>query len=162
MEVEIKRVASDDMLEKSLDVIRRAFLTVANEFNLTEENCPTNGAFIKIGKLREMKEKGIAMFGLSVNNEQVGFVAIEKANDEVFYIEKLAVLPKFRHNGFGRKLMDFAFGYVKNNNGKKVSIAIINENKILKDWYADYGFTETMVKEFAHLPFKVCFMEKPV
>lgn len=162
MEVEIKKITGDEMLEKSLTVIRRAFLTVADEFNLTEENCPTNGAFIGIDELREMKGKGIAMFGLSVNNEQVGFVAVEKANDEVFYIEKLAVLPEYRHNGYGRMLLDFAFEHVKNNNGKKVSIAIINENKILKDWYTSYGFTETMVKEFPHLPFKVCFMEKAV
>lgn len=162
MKVEIKSVTGDDMLEKSLAVIRRAFKTVADEFNLTEENCPTNGAFIKINKLREMKEKGIAMFALSVDNGQVGFVSVEKANEEVFYIEKLAVLPEYRHNGFGRMLMDFAFKYVKDNKGKKVSIAIIDKNKVLKDWYANYGFAETVVKEYPHLPFKVCFMEKDV
>jgi hypothetical protein len=51
---------------------------------------------------------------------------------------------------------------VKQANGVKVSIGIINENTILKKWYADYGFIETAIKEYSHLPFNVCLMEKSI
>lgn len=39
-----------------------SFLTVAEEFGLTEENCSTNGAFIKRERLVFEREKGNLMF----------------------------------------------------------------------------------------------------
>ena len=96
------------------------------------------------------------------DGRQIGFVAIEKASDEFYYMEKLAVLPEYRHRGFGKKLMDFVSDYVKAKNGKKISIGIINENSRLKTWYQAYGFEETGLYQFEHLPFVVCFMEKEV
>jgi hypothetical protein len=44
--------------------------------------------------------------------------------------------------------------------GKKVSVGIIDENLVLKNWYRDYGFVQTDIRRFEHLPFVVCFMEK--
>lgn len=157
-----KQVSEDAELEKCVDVIRNSFITVAKDFNLTIENAPTNPAFIKFENLAKMRENGVAMFGVCDENEQVGFVAVEKANEDVFYMEKLAVLPQFRHKGYGKAIMDFVFEYVKNNGGKRVRIGIINENMILKKWYENYGFSEIEIKKFNHLPFTVCFMEKDV
>lgn len=48
-----------------------------------------------------MKENGIEMYGLYEEDRFVGFVALEKANEEVYWLEKLAVLPEFRHKGYG-------------------------------------------------------------
>lgn len=160
-EVIIKRI-DEHQFEECARVIRNSFITVADEFNLTKENAPTNPAFIERDSLEKMKEKGIGMFGAFEGDVCIGFVAIEKANEDVFYMERLAVLPEHRHKGIGRELMDFVFDYSRRNGGKKVSIAIINKNKRLKDWYIKYGFIETGVKEFKHLPFEVCFMEKAV
>lgn len=56
--------------------------------------------------------------------------------------------------------MDFVVSFVKDKGGKKISIGIINENVILKKWYSAYGFKETEIKAFNHLPFMVCLMEK--
>ena len=42
---------------------------------------------------------------------------------------------------------------------KKLSIGIIYEQKVLKDWYKDIGFRETGIRKFEHLPFTVGFME---
>ena len=43
-EVTIKRLEKED-LEIAAQVIRKSFNTVAHEFDLTIDNCPTNGAF---------------------------------------------------------------------------------------------------------------------
>lgn len=159
----IREIDDEKELAKSVRVIREAFDTVAKELNLTETNCPTNPAFTNIGNLKAMKEKGIKLFGLYNNDDiQVGFVAVERAGESLFYMERLAVLPEFRHGGLGKQLMDFVFDYVKKGKGAKVSIGIINENAILKKWYQDYGFKETALKKFSHLPFTVCMMEKDV
>jgi hypothetical protein len=61
MDLRFKQVSKDEELSKCLDVIRTSFLTVAEEFNLTIENAPTNPAFIGINHLVKMREKGIAM-----------------------------------------------------------------------------------------------------
>jgi ribosomal protein S18 acetylase RimI-like enzyme len=155
--MEIRRIETE--FEECAQVIRTSFGTVAKEFGITRENTPTNPAFAGANSLLKMKEKGVQLFGVFEDGACIGFVAIEKASDDVYYMERLAVLPEHRHNGTGRKLMDFVSDYVRKNNGKKVSIAIINDNRVLKDWYMKYGFVETGIKTFKHLPFDVCFME---
>ncbi|SDH48234.1 GNAT family N-acetyltransferase [Desulfosporosinus hippei] len=159
--ISINEIMDEASLVCSLNVIKDSFTTVAREFKLTEENCPSNPAFINLENLMTMKNKGIAMFGLFEKNNQIGFVAVEKADDSC-YLERLAVLPDYRHKGYGKLLMDFVFNYAKAQGAKKVSIGIIDENSVLKDWYEIYGFRETGLKKYEHLPFTVCFMEKAV
>ena len=157
---EIKKIEIID--EACVKVIRDSFITVANEFNITRENAPTNPAFIEIGSLHAMKQKGIDIYGAYINNILIGLVAIEKSNDSLYFMEKLAVLPEYRHNGYGSRLIDFVVETVKEAGGNKISIGIINENKVLKDWYIKNGFSETGIKQFPHLPFSVCFLERAV
>ena len=155
----IKEILSESELLESVKVIKLSFETVAAEFGLTLENCPAHPAFITYEKLVELKNNGVKFFGLHAHDRQVGFVAIEKFNDNLYYIERLAVLPSYRHNSFGEKLIKFAVDHIKNDDGKIVSIGIIDDHAILKQWYKSMGFSETQKKRFNHLPFMVCFME---
>ena len=59
-------------------------------------------------------------------------------------------------------MMDFAAEKIKGYGGKWISIALIDSNTILKNWYLSQGFKETGIKDFPHLPFRVCFMNKKV
>jgi ribosomal protein S18 acetylase RimI-like enzyme len=88
-------------LENCARIIRESFFTVAGELGLTPENAPTNPAFITTEKLQEAYEKGIIMFGLFLGEEQAGFFALEAAGEGVYYLERLAVLPGYRHRGWG-------------------------------------------------------------
>ncbi len=155
----IKNITTQARFENSVEIIREAFATVANEFGLTRNNCPTHPSFITHDNLLTLKQKGLIFFGLFVDNRQIGFIAIEKANDDLFYIEKLAVLPSHRRCGFGKKLVLFAIDHVKKNMGKKISIGIIEEHTVLKNWYQRIGFKEILIKNLDHLPFAVCFLE---
>ena len=161
----IKEISTLEELKSSTNVIRKSFYTVADEFGLTVQNCPTNPAFLDESDLLNKKEKNnVSMYGLFDECNQIGFVALEKPSPDstVFYLERLAVLPEHRHKGYGRLLMDYAFEAVRKNNGQKISIGIINENIRLKNWYVDYGFKELEIKQYPHLPFDVCFLEKDV
>jgi len=160
--VSIKEIMNGVSLVDSLKVIKDSFITVAREYKLTEENCPSNPAYTDFEKLKKMKDKGIEMFGLFEERKQIGFVAIEKADNDTFYIERLSVLPEYRHKGYGKTLMDFVFNHVKEQDARQVSIGIVNENTVLKNWYRLYGFIESGLKKYEHLPFTVCFMEKVV
>ncbi len=135
---------------------------MADDFGLTEENCPGNAAFTTLERLKKLKEKNAAFFGLYGDDKQIGFVAVEKASDAVYYVERLAVLPEYRHEGHGKKLMDFACDHVRKRKGETVSIGIINKNVALKNWYKTQGFVETGTRQFEHLPFTVCFLEKGI
>ena len=159
--VEIKEINNRHSIENSLKVIRDSFRTVALEFGLNEGNCPTHPSLITLDKLLELKGKA-ELFGLFLNKNQVGFVAVEKADDSVYYLDKLAVLPEYRHKSYGQQLVEFVIKYVKKRGGQKVSLGMINESTILKDWYKQLGFIEAGIKRFEHLPFTVCFMDRPL
>ncbi|MFC1948943.1 GNAT family N-acetyltransferase [Chloroflexota bacterium] len=155
----IREITGKDALGRSARLIRDSFRPVAVEFGLTRENCPTHPSFVSVGQLRQFKEKGLKLFGLFLDDRQVGFVAVEQADESLYYMEKLAVLPDCRHNGYGVELVRFVIDYIKSRGGEKLSIGIINEHTVLKDWYKGMGFKETGTMDFAHLPFTVCFME---
>lgn len=146
-------------LEQCLEVIRNSFSTVAEEFNLTEQNAATNGAFMKIQRLQNDYDKGGMMYGYEQNGKIVGFAQLVPKNDGIFELEKLAVLPAYRHNGYGRQLIEFIADKAKACEARKITIGIIEENKRLKDWYLQNGFVHTGTKKFDHLPFTVGFME---
>ncbi|WP_368490164.1 GNAT family N-acetyltransferase [Clostridium sp. BJN0013] len=153
------REIEDEELSISTQVIRLSFLTVTREFNLTKKNCPTNGAFIETERLIKDKARGIKMFGLFTDNIQIGFVAIVKQDDDTYEMEKLSVLPEYRHNNYGKVLINYVKNYVKSLNGNVIRIGIIEENRILKQWYLSHGFIEKETRNFSQLPFTVGFME---
>ncbi|HOF33028.1 MAG TPA: GNAT family N-acetyltransferase [Spirochaetota bacterium] len=159
--ITFKKLDSKEELSDALSVLKKSFKTVADEFGLTKENAPTNAAFMTLERLIETTGDGVSLFGLFENGILVGTVALEKSkeNPEIFYLERLSVLPEKRHLGYGRKLMDFAKNRAAVEKAKKISIGVIDSNEILKSWYIEYGFKETMIKSYDHLPFKVCFME---
>lgn len=155
---EIRAISSGKELKDFLSVIINSFLTVAQELKLTKETAPTNPAFITAERLIEIYNE-IKCFGLYYGNLPIGFFGLEESEDSLLMLEKLSVLPEYRHRGFGKMILDYTVRYASETGFKKVSIAIINENYILKKWYGDYGFAETRINIFPHLPFEVCFME---
>jgi ribosomal protein S18 acetylase RimI-like enzyme len=157
MDYEIK-LMKDENLEECAEVIRQGFLTVAGDFGLTKENCPTNGAFIQKESLAAEKEKGQIIYGVMDQAKIIGYMQLEKNTDELYFLQKLVVLPEYRHKGIGRLLLDYAKEQVSLWGGKKISISIIEENTVLKNWYIAYGFTPTGTRKFEHLPFTVGFM----
>ncbi|MDO4323802.1 MAG: GNAT family N-acetyltransferase [Lachnospiraceae bacterium] len=160
-QVTIKKVEYSE-LDKCAELIRDSFNTVAKEFGLTYQNCPTNGAFIKTSRLVSDWNKGNLMFGLYYDAILVGFMELELTVSDVYTLEKLAVHPDFRHLGYGTALLSYAGQIAIENHISKISIGIIEENTRLKCWYHNHGFTHTRTVHFEHLPFKVGFMEQRI
>ncbi len=158
--LEIRQI--EELNQECVRVIRDSFITVADEMHLTRQNAPTNPAFMELEALQAMAHKGAAFYGAFHEGDLVGTVAIEKKDDDVYYMEKLAVLPACRHLGYGARLIRFVMDTVRDLGGKKVSIGIIEENTVLKNWYIRNGFQVKGTRQFAHLPFQVCFLERIV
>ncbi len=83
-----------------------------------------------------------------------------KSGDGVPFVERLAVLPDFRHSGYGGKLVDFAVQRARAGGASRLTLSTVDELSVLKDWYRQTGFVETHTQKFPHMLFTVCFMEK--
>lgn len=156
--IEIREIQNE--LDECAEVIRESFATVADEFNLTEVNCPTHPSFMTAERLKDDLLRGVQIFGLFIDDWLVGTVMLDASSADIYFMERLAILPEHRCKGYGRMLIDHICTEVKKRGGQKISIAIIDEHNALKHWYEKYGFCVTHTKCFDHLPFTVCFMEK--
>lgn len=158
----IHKVSLDDDFQPYTKLLNLAFLTVADEFNLTKQNCPTNNAFITSEELKMQLTASKEFYCYSLNRIPVGFIAIEKSirAENLYYIENVAVHPEYRHENIGKQLMAFAINRIKILGGNAISIGIIDSNSRLKEWYKQLGFRETSIKQFGHLPFDVCYLDK--
>ena len=142
------------------EVIRLSFRTVAEEFGLTPENCPSHPAFIGEEQLQAQVTDGLCLFGCFMHERLVGVVGVKSIGEREFSLERLAVLPAYRHHGIGTQLMALACAHIRRAGGQMITIGIIEENTVLKRWYEAQGFTVTDSKRFPHLPFTVCLMAK--
>ena len=91
----------------------------------------------------------------------IGFAAVDLSDAAKPELEKLAVLPQYRHEGAGRLLAGWAAEQAHSVGAKALRIGIIEENARLRAWYERLGFVHTGTRMFPHLPFTVGFMEMP-
>ena len=153
------RAVREDELDVFAEVIRQSFATVAADFGLTEQNCPTNGAFIRVERLVSDWNRGDQMGGLFEAGKPVGFVQLSQKDGDVLELGKLSVLPRCRHNGYGAHLLNWAQSAAHEKGACKITIGIIQKNSVLESWYLSNGFVHTGTHDYPHLPFTVEFME---
>jgi GNAT superfamily N-acetyltransferase len=156
------REINDAELNRGAEVIRESFKTVASELGLTLDNIPNHPSIITAEELRGLIDRGIKFFGLFLSDRQIGSVAVEAAEDGVYFLQKLAVLPEYRNDGYGRELVNFVIDYVKNNGCRKLALGIWDRQTGLKDWYLRLGFTVYSVRDIEHLPLTVCLMNMEI
>ena len=160
----IERIKYDDDFKELTGVLNKSHKSIAEQFNLTKENSPTNPAFLTSEQLKAQFTDFREFYKLVENNILIGLVVIEQSQKEnnLFFIERLSVLPEYRHKGYGRILMQYAENRIKELKGKKISLGVIHENIVLTQWYSTQGYSVSGLKKFDHLPFTVCFMEKNI
>ena len=160
----MRELRSEEDLQGCVSLLRVAFGTVAEDFGLTEESAPTNAAFTTFENLSRHLQNGLILYGMFVESGLVGCVAIKQAKAEqaVYYFERLAVAPDKRHRGYGGQLLSFAIERILERGGTTASIGLMDNNGILKKWYRSKGFSQHDCRRVEHLPFKVCFMSLDV
>lgn len=140
-------------------IIRDSFRDVAERFSLTPQNCPRHPSNYTVGWIEADMIRGVEYFILSQKDQPVGCVGLERPGPDLCYLERLSVLPRNRHKGFGRALARHVMELAKAGETNKISIGIIANQTELADWYADLGFVTVGTKTFPQLPFEVLFME---
>ena len=140
-------------LNECLNVIQKSCKTVADQFGLTEDNCPQYTSFMKIESLEAQMNNGWLMYALYAGKKIIGYMSLSKLDDGIFELHNLSVLPEYRHKGFGKQLLDYAKNIVKSLGGNTINISLVEEDAVMKDWYIANGFTYTGIKKIEHLPF---------
>ena len=148
----IYEVAQNE-LQECLDVVHQSFRTVAQQFGFTQENCPKHTSFIPLSFLEAQKKWGWHMYALYAGKKIIGYLSLSEESAKAFELHNLAVLPEYRHRGFGKLLLDHAKAVAASLGGKRIKIGIVEEHTVLKNWYIANGFIPIGTKKFDHLPF---------
>lgn len=103
----ISQVENEEQLNICFDIIRSSFITVAEEFGITPNNCPSHTAFMTIDKLEKQFNDGRPMYLFYQDELPVGYFSLAKCSDNEWELNNLAVLPEYRHWSIGKSMVDY-------------------------------------------------------
>ena len=143
------------------DVIRKSFLTVAEEFGITRENAPRFTAFsVSEEKLiRQMEAEQRLMYLDEEDGVICGFYSLRLMEDGVCELGNLSVLPEYRRRGTGSALLKHALETAKRQNCTIMKLSIVEENVRLRRWYERHGAVHTGTEKYDFFPFACGYMQ---
>lgn len=130
LEIKYGSIYFDDLIKQEL------LLWPDNEFNdLYSETKVSNDYF----------------YGAIVDDKLIGFIQIAIRNEyvngtstsPVGFIEAIYVLEEYREKGYGRRLVEFAFDFVRNKGCKEIASDALIDNYGSHDFHKRVGFKET-------------------
>ena len=157
----IRKVGKNDIKE-CVDVIKDSFLTVANEFGFTMENASRFTAFATTEQRLSwhLNHENRPMYAFALDGKIVGYYSLLIQENGECELNNLCVLPRFRHEGIGGKLLLHSFETAKDLGCSKMNIGIVEENRVLRKWYEAYGFSHIRTQKFEFFPFTCGYMER--
>ena len=159
----IKSINRND-IDECVAVIRASFLTVAEEFGFTPENAPRFTAFATTRERLEyqLETEHRPMYAFTVNNRMVGYYSLSVKDNNECELNNLCVLPVYRHNKIGTRLLEDSYAKAAALGCNKMTIGIVEENTVLKKWYEKNGFVHTGTQKFDFFPFTCGYMERMI
>lgn len=122
-----------DFIEMNLSWINEMFKVEENDIktlNSIEEQIQ-NGSMI--------------LFALDDKLNAISTILITKKSESLYEIEKFATSKKYRSNGAGAMILDYAINYVKNKGGKKIILVTNTKCEAAIHLYLKKGFYEIPV-----------------
>jgi hypothetical protein len=87
--IQIRKVNAPDISLLSR-LVRQSYRDVADRFNLTLENCPKHPSNCTDERIENDFRRGVNYYILEHKGKPAGCVAIERANAELCYLERLS------------------------------------------------------------------------
>ncbi len=159
----IRKVEKEDIPE-CVKIIKSSFLTVAKEFGFTEENAPRFTAFATTEDklLWQMDNENRLMFLYEEKGIPCGYYALLIQDGCECELNNLSVLPEYRHNGIGKKLLKHSYQVAAEEGCKIMNIGIVEENQRLRRWYEGNGAVHVGTKKFDFFPFTCGYLKKEI
>jgi len=142
------RVCTQKDIGVLVETTRKSFQDVALRFDLTQENAPRHPSNCTEDWIEKDMERGVTYFVMENENIVVGCIALELANSEVCYLERLAVLPNQRRRCFGKALVTQVLSKAKSLVAHRVNIGIITKHTELKNWYREMVLLRQEARNF--------------
>ena len=157
----LRRMSLEEIPE-CVQVIRKSFQTVADEFGFTVENAPRFTAFATDeGRLYyQFHEEKRPMYVYLVGKKIVGYYSLALRDDGSAELGSISVLPEYRHKGIGAKLLTDAMINAKKFGCSVMKLSIVEENQTLRKWYEGFGFVHTGTQKFDFFPFTCGYLER--
>lgn len=143
-------------------LIRRSFMTVADEFGLTEANAPRFTAFSTAPErlCYHLDVERRPMFAWEEDGALCGYYSLLVQPDGECELNNLAVPPEYRHAGIGGKLFEHACDTARALGCHTMNIGIVEENAVLRLWYERHGAIHTGTRKFDFFPFTCGYLKK--
>ncbi len=151
-------VAQTSDIRSIAEIISESNKSVAQQFGINAQNNPKHPSFYTCEWVESDFERGEKYFVYQLKGVAVGCVAFEHPRPSTAYLNRLSVLPDYQRNGIGAALVKHVLQYSQRKQVERVSIGIISDHEILKQWYLRLGFVEVSTKRFEHLPFDVTYL----
>ena len=144
-----------------VDIIRRSFKTVADEYGITQENAPRFTAFAtdEDRLYYQADNEHRLMYVYEQDGRLCGYYSLLFQENNECELNNLSVLPEYRHKGIGKKLLEHACSVSKENGCISINLGIVEENKRLRQWYEQNGAVHLGTKKFDFFPFTCGFMK---
>lgn len=157
----IRKVEQED-IKRCVEVIRKSFGTVADEFGFTVENAPRFTAFATTEEKINWHLNGEhrPMYAYWEHGVIIGYYSLLIQDNNECELNNVCVLPEYRHKGIGEKILEHAFAMAKELSCTKMNIGIVEENGVLRKWYESYGFVHTGIQKFDFFPFTCGYMKR--
>ena len=160
----IKEIDKSEIAE-CVNVIKRSFQTVADEFGFTIENAPRFTAFATtverlFYQLEYEHRLLVAYYDDDGDGRILGYYSLMFLENSECELSNLCVLPEFRHQKIGEALLENAMSRARNKGCKKMKLGIVEENKRIRAWYEKHGFTHTHTVKYDYFPFTCGYMER--
>lgn len=155
---EVKR----EEIPECVNLIKMAFLTVAEEFGFTEENAPRFTAFATTEErlLWHMDGEHRPMYVYEENGFLCGYYSLLIQENNECELNNVSVLPEYRHKGIGKMLIDHAFCLARELGCNVMNIGIVEENVRLREWYKKAGAVHVGTQKYDFFPFTCGYMKK--
>lgn len=157
----IRKVTEKDIPE-CVQLIRRSFFTVAQEFGFTAEKDPKFTAFATTEERLNyhMHAEHRPMYACLVDGKIAGYYSLHIADGGI-ELSNLCTDPEYRHNKIGESLMYHSFDMARELGFAEITIGVVDANERVKRWYESYGFTKSGECD-AYQTFHCIFMKKPL
>lgn len=151
-----------EQLPICLDILSRSYENTAVTFGMTEDNCPYRGRTrLPLQVFEKEYDEGYLMYGYMHNSQIVGFLSMQLKENELC-IQDIAVLPEYQNGGFGSELFLFAKETAQRLHCSKITLGMVYDNTVLRNWYHKLGFKTVNMIRFEKVNYIVGMMELSV
>ena len=156
----IREVKRSDLPE-CVRVIRNSFQTVAEEFGFTEENAPRFTAFATNEErlLWQLDGEHRLMYLDEEDGRVCGYYSLKPGENSECELGNLSVIPEYRHRGIGGGLLRHALETAAKQTFTVVNLSIVEENRVLREWYERNGAVHTGTQKYDFFPFTCGYMK---